>query len=599
MKEYKLTWDLDSIFSGGSHSKELEEYVKDLNERIENLQERVSRFSYPKSPEQTKDLKEVINHSQDVVKRLGEFGAFASCLSAQNVGDKQAQKWVTRRSEMTARYKNIQTEIDQKLLKTEENIWKTLLNEPNISEVAFVLDERREKAKEKLSLEQESMINNLAVDGYHGWGQMYDAIVGRMSVHYNGEEMSVGQASNKLNDGDREVRKEMFEKWQEAWGSQTDLFTETLNHLAGFRLQTYKHRGWESPLKEPLDYNRMSEKTLQAMWTAINKYKSDYLEFFKEKAKWIGVEKLSFFDIHAPIAKSEEMMDYQTGAQFIIDHFRSFSPKLADFTKLAFEKSWIEAEDRPGKRPGGFCTSFPHSKETRIFMTYSGTLSNVATLAHELGHAYHQHVMNDMAIFNQGYAMNVAETASTFAETIVSDAAVKSTSNDKERFVLLEDKVQRSVSFFMNIHARFLFETRFYEERKEGAVSTERLNELMIEAQDEAYRGALEEYDPTFWASKLHFHITGVPFYNFPYTFGYLFSLGLYAIAVKEGTAFEDSYISLLQDTGRMTVEELADKHLGADLTQTEFWEEALKLCIKDVEEFMELSEKLRSEEGL
>ncbi|WP_173917274.1 M3 family oligoendopeptidase [Halobacillus sp. Marseille-Q1614] len=599
MEEYKLTWDLNSIFSGGSHSKELEDYVKNLQERMEQLRGLVDRFTYPMNPEQTKDLMEIIDHSQDVIKRLREFGAFSSCLSAQDVEDKQAQKWVTRRSEMAARYQNIQLELDQKLLQTDDNIWKSLISEPEIREVAFILDERREKAKEKLAIEIESIINNLAVDGYHGWGQMYDAIVGKMTLTLDGKELSMGQASNRMTDGNREVRQEVFKKWQEVWSTQADLFTETLNHLAGFRLHTYKHRGWENPLKEPLSYNRMSEDTLNAMWTAINKYKSDYLEYFDEKAKWLGVEKLSIFDVNAPIGKTEKKMDYQTGAQFIIDHFRTISPLLADFTEMAFEKSWIEAEDRPGKRPGGFCTSFPHSQETRIFMTYSGTLSNVATLAHELGHAYHQHVMNEMPIFNQGYAMNVAETASTFAEMIVSDAAVNNASDDRERLILLEDKIQRSVAFFMNIHSRFLFETSFYEERKHGAVSTERLNELMVEAQREAYKNSLEEYDPTFWASKLHFHITGVPFYNFPYTFGYLFSLGIYAIAVKEGTSFESRYISLLQDTGRMTVEELAEKHLGADLEKTEFWEEALKLCMKDVTEFMELSRRLRTEEGV
>jgi oligoendopeptidase F len=198
--------------------------------------------------------------------------------------------------------------------------------------------------------------------------------------------------------------------------------------------------------------------------------------------------------------------------------------------------------------------------------------------------------MNDLEPLNQRYAMIVAETASTFAEMIVANAAVKSAETEEERLALLEDKVQRSVALFMNIHARFIFEKSFYEERKQGLVSQSRLNELMEKAQKEAYHDSLGTYHPTFWGSKLHFHITGVPFYNFPYTFGYLFSLGIYARALEEGSAFEEKYIALLRDTGRMNVEELAQKHLGVDLTKPEFWEQAIGLSVQDVHDFLKMT---------
>jgi oligoendopeptidase F len=226
-------------------------------------------------------------------------------------------------------------------------------------------------------------------------------------------------------------------------------------------------------------------------------------------------------------------------------------------------------------------------------MTYSGTPSNVSTLAHELGHAFHSYAMRDIHPLNRSYAMNVAETASTFAEMVVADAAVKEAASEEEKLVLLEDKIQRSVALLMNIHARYLFETRFYDERKQGYVSAERLNELMVDAQKEAYGDALSDYNPTFWASKLHFYITGVPFYNFPYTFGYLFSLGIYANALKEPEGFEEKYIALLKDTGSMKVEDLAEKHLGVDLKTRDFWEEAVNACMEDVEEFMRLTDPL------
>jgi len=231
------------------------------------------------------------------------------------------------------------------------------------------------------------------------------------------------------------------------------------------------------------------------------------------------------------------------------------------------------------------------SKQTRIFMTSAGAASNVSTLAHELGHAYHQHVMNDLPILTQDYAMNVAETASTFAELIVADATVRAARTDQERISLLEDKIQRSVAFFMNIHARFLFENEFYKKREEGLVSVRELNELMVQAQKTAYCDELVDYHPHFWAAKLHFYLTDVPFYNFPYTFGYLFSAGLYAKSVEEGSGFADKYVDLLKDTGIMSVEQLAAKHLGIDLALPEFWQTAVNKTLEDVELFLQLTE--------
>jgi oligoendopeptidase F len=267
---------------------------------------------------------------------------------------------------------------------------------------------------------------------------------------------------------------------------------------------------------------------------------------------------------------------------------------MAKFAQQAFEERWIEGEDRPGKRPGGFCTSFPENHQSRIFMTYDDSQGAVSTLAHELGHAYHQSVMNDLPFMVQNYAMNVAETASTFAEMIVADAALKNAQTDEERIVLLENKLQNAISFFMDIHSRFLFETRFYDERKKGSVSAERLNDLMLQAQKDAFHNTLDEYHPHFWASKLHFYSTGVPFYNFPYTFGYLFSAGVYAKALEEGTSFAAKYDALLRDTARMTTEELASKHLGVDLTQPEFWQSAVNMAVADAEEFLRLTEKAK-----
>ncbi|MCM3317172.1 M3 family oligoendopeptidase [Rummeliibacillus stabekisii] len=593
IKEYIPTWDLDQIFTGGSQSQSLKETISKLTKEISKVDESIELFNPEKAS--ANDLAGIYKQLGPLQKQLRDVFAYIGCLSAQDVNDSDAAVLVAKSGDLAAKMGTVSSKLNQKLKDIKEEAWTDMTQSQELKKIVFSLSEARRKAKEMLPIDQEVLINDLAVDGYHAWNQMYDTIVGSMfvTVEEKGEskQYSMGQASNMMSNSDPHVRKKTFDLIQQEWQRVAPLFGQSLNHLAGFRLQVYKHRGWDDVLREPLENNRMQKETLDAMWTAIEQNKEPFVAFLNRKAKLLGVEKLSMYDISAPLGKSETKVSYNQGANRIIEQFQKFSPQMADFAKMAFENRWIEAEDRAGKRPGGFCTSFPNKKQTRIFMTYSGTESNIATLAHELGHGFHQHVMNDLPIQNQRYAMNVAETASTFAEMILADAAVRQATSQEEKVALLEDKIRRGITFFMNIHARFLFETNFYEERKNGMVPVERLNELMVNAQKEAYCDALDEYDPMFWASKLHFHKTGTPFYNFPYTFGYLFSLGIYAHALEQGNDFENEYIALLQDTGRMTVEDLAKKHLNVDLTKPDFWEKAIHLCIEDINEFMQLTE--------
>jgi len=590
IKKYQETWDLEGLFPGGSDSSKFREHIAISIDEIDKLSTYVHKFEPLKEEAEVEALREIVGQFEIVVKKVRQAGAFVSCLEAQNMEDKEASTLRGRVTELSTTFQNVLTILDGKLSLYSDIEWDSLFKGNDLEELYFVLSERRTAAKEKLSEVEETLINKLSVDGYYGWGQMYDTIVGKIQIPFEEENLSVGQAANKFSSPKRMVRKKVFSEWEKAWDANGEVLAKTLNHLAGFRLNVYGMRGWSSFLKEPLAINRMQEETLQAMWNAIAKNKQPFVQFLDRKAKLLGLEKLSWYDLDAPLGKVETKMSYQEGAEFIIKHFEQFGAEMAAFAKKAFEESWIEAEDRKGKRPGGFHTYFPESAQSRIFMTYSGTPSNVSTLAHELGHGFHTYVMRDMHTLNRNYAMNVAETASTFAEMIVSDAAVKAASTEEEKVVLLEDKIQRSIALLMNIHARFLFETSFYEKRQNGLVSKEQLNSLMLDAQKEAYGDSLEEYHPSFWGSKLHFYITGVPFYNFPYTFGFLFSLGIYAKAIEEGKGYEEKYIALLKDTASMTVEELAYKHLQIDLTKEDFWNSAIELCIKDVEEFLALT---------
>jgi len=587
---YSQQWELDSIYPGGASSPQLKEEIKQAEQRIAELRSMLKEdaaASYASLVKQT-------NIVEEVLATLREADSFVACLMAQNMFDKEATLLNDRLKNLSAAYTSVLTAFDHHLCSIDNEQWERFLSQPELSIVAYNLNERRQLAKHKMAPELESLAADLAIDGYHGWGDFYNTIVSRMTFTLEDDTvLSAGQMSNRLDERDRSKRAAAFKLWEQGWSEQADLCTDTLNHLSGFRLKWYENRGWNNYLDEPLQMNRMSEATLKAMWQAVEQGKKLLLPYFERKAKLFGVDKLEWHDVEAPLASANgSKMSYDEAAAFIIEQFASFSSELAEFAKQAFEKRWIEAEDRPGKRPGGFCTSLPKSKETRIFMTFSGSASNVSTLAHELGHAYHQHVMKDMPPLTQEYAMNVAETASTFAEMIVSDRALQRAASNEEKLALVDDKIQRAIAFYMNIHARFTFESALYEKRSEGPLTTEMLNDLMVMAQKEAFLDQLSEYHPHFWAAKLHFYLTDVPFYNFPYTFGYLFSAGIYKRALEEGPSFATAYDALLKDTGRLSVEELAQKHLGVDLTQSDFWEEAAALVAEDVKLFLELTEQ-------
>ncbi|WP_059105803.1 M3 family oligoendopeptidase [Shouchella shacheensis] len=583
---YPMRWDLDALFRGGSESSEFKQFLGETDAYIQKWIER---------DQSGLSVQALVPVLETLRARQRHAGAFVSCLVAQNVKDKQAALLNERIQEQSVQAQVLQLSLEDKLRQLSDEEFQALLETEELKPSAFMLETSRSRAQDKLDVEKENLATALAKDGYHAWGTVYNEAVGRMEIPFeeDGEtkRLSAGQLHNRLSSTERDVRKRAFEASKAAWSSEGPLFAQTLNHLAGFRLKLYEARGWENVLKEPLDSNLITEATLNTMWETITKNKPKLMPYMEKKAELFGLDTLDFFDVAAPLPVKDgerSTVPYEEACELIITHFKKFSPKMADFAEMALRDGWVEAENRPGKRPGGFCTNFPLAGESRIFMTYDGSMSNVATLAHELGHAYHSWCLKDQNVQSQKqYPMSIAETASTFAEMIVADALVEEADSNSMKTMLLENKLSRSLAFFMNIHARFLFETRFYEERKNGMVPQERLNELMEEAQREAYEEKIASYDPNFWASKLHFHITGQPFYNFPYTFGYLFSLGIYGRALKSEQSFEEAYIALLEDSGSMTAEALAMKHLDVDLTKPDFWQEAIDVVLGDAEEFV------------
>jgi oligoendopeptidase F len=592
-----MKWDLDSIFQGGSASADFEVFRKSIASDLENLESTLEDLPMKLDAQSFDKWVETFQCVQDIDMRHHHAETFAYCLAAQDVNDEQAMVTLEESSAREAQLEALKTRIDEFVAGINDDAWNRLIGDRRLAATAFYWNERRRVARLKMEPKLERLATELAVSGYHAWNRLYTKMAGDLRSEFaedgKTKQLSMGQLANKMSSPNRDIRKKAFEKMEDSWRSVEALAAMELNSLAGFRLSLYKARGWDSPLFEPFMLARVQSKTIEAMWGAIARGHARMVDYIDAKKKLLGIDSFRWYDQLAPIAEVERSFTYEEAGDFVVKHLSSFSSEIGEFARMAIDNRWIEAEDRSGKMGGGFCASLPVLRQSRIFMTYSGNYSEMMTLAHEIGHAYHSYVLRDHEYYARHYTMTLAETASTFNELLVTDAALDGAAGSDEKLSLVDKKVQEHLTMFCNIRCRYLFETMFYEERKKGAVPKDRLNVLMVEAQKQAFGDVLADdgYHPMFWASKLHFSETGIPFYNYPYTFGHLFAGGIYDRAKQEGRAFSSAYKALLADSGSMTCEDLARKHLGVDLTTEQFWNDAVGRALKDVDLFLELAE--------
>ncbi|MFJ8460192.1 M3 family oligoendopeptidase [Lysinibacillus xylanilyticus] len=592
--KYRQVWNLDSLFIGGSESSQLLDHIRHLEIEISEFEEKTNSFNVPQKINESINVAILIDYIGDIRTNISQANSFITCLLAQNPKDRQAIILQGKITTINTRFEFTLKKVKNTLVKIDYHLWECLLNTDVLTNYKFILNEWREDVETNLSDEEQNLLSDLMVDGYHAWGQFYNSFMNNImiKVQINGEQknLSVGQAINLRSHPSEEVRKESHYALEDTWKENAELFAKILNHIAGFRLQVYKKHGLDNVIQESLIKNRMKEKTLDAMWSVISKFKDPFADYLNQKAKINGHKKMKSFNFWAPITTENQKIEYEDAVNFVLEHFGEFGTELEKFSRKAFSEGWIEAEDRANKSAVAFCSGFPLSKESRVFMTFGGTITDVLTLAHELGHAFHNEAMKSIHGMNKQYPMCIAETASTFSEMIILDVAIQKAKSTNEKLFLLDEKLKRSVMNFMNIHSRFLFEKKFYEERKEGIVSSSRLNEIMQEAIDEGYDGSLDNPSLHSWVWTPHYYITQSPFYNFPYSFGYLFALSLFAKAKEKGKGFEKSYLNLLRNSGSMCTEDLVMKHLGEDITSEAFWKKGIELCIKDVDEFIKLT---------
>ncbi|MFW7377988.1 MAG: M3 family oligoendopeptidase [Oligoflexus sp.] len=486
------------------------------------------------------------------------------------------------------------------------NMWLSLAPEATIAQYladptcqadSFFVSRLRLKREQILSLAEEELIKQLEIDGPTAWGNLYDQISSQLQcqleIDGKAEQFGLAQTTSLLESPDPDLRQKAYRSIEAAWQSQQEACAASVNALAGWRLQLYERRSFKKPmhfLDDPLVTNCIEIDTLNAMMDSIAEYRDVARQALRQQTQILGLERLGPWDLFAPYPQSqgggERLYTFDEAIQLIKEAFSQVHQDMSDFVDMMVQSRWVEGTVSEHKRPGAYCTKFLKSRTPRIYMTYNGGMKDIITLAHELGHAFHNWVIRDLPLQEISYPMTLAETASILSQTVVNRHLMNLAHSEEDKQAVLWTDAREAEAFLLNIPVRFTFEKAVYEKRQEQVLSPKVLNDLMSQAWRDWYGDTLSEPNRLFWASKLHFHISGLSFYNFPYSFGYLFSLGVLAQKKKLQVDFYPAYINLLRDTGRMTAEELAQKHLAVDLRKPEFWLDSLKLVEEGLHKF-------------
>ena len=519
--------------------------------------------------------------------RLGHLAAYLGCLSAAdatNEAVKADEAWLAT---LVAEQEKLAATLRGTVATLPEAEFAALLEQPHLKSATHAVRRMREQGKHQMASDLESLAADLNVNGLHAWGRLYNTLTGKMEFEMtfpdgHSETVPMSRRRALMSEPDRRLRAAAFTAGQKPWHDHADTLAAALNGIAGTRLNLYRRRGIPHFLDTPLFDGAMSRASLDAMMEAIQAHLELPRRALRTAARLQGTAALHYYDLEAPqiAAPDEKALSWDEACGTVQRAFDASYPDLGDYLKRILQDRWIEAEPRAGKRPGAFCTESRLRHEERIYMTFHGTVHDMVTLAHEAGHAWHSRVLRPARSYAASYPMTLAETASNFAEMILL-SGMKSDPNlaPGMKAYLLDQEMLRSHAYLVNIPMRYEFEKAFYTERARGEVSVSRLNELMTGAQQQLYGDTLspDGTDPLFWASKMHFFISEVSFYNFPYVFGYLLSQALFARFQAEGPSFLPRYEAFLALTGSAPCEEVARRSLDADLTSPEFWAEALR----------------------
>ncbi|MCB9687456.1 MAG: hypothetical protein H6738_04115 [Alphaproteobacteria bacterium] len=584
------SWDLDPLCPGGPGGDTFHERVAAATEALRALAERAEQAG-PLGADA--DTWSAVQVALDALHpELGELGTFAHCAASANSRSAAARAAEATMDDLRLLVKRVHVAICAALDDADDAGFEAFVRRPELAEAAPMLRHDRAGRAFRLAPELERLRTEMEREALLGWGRLYDQLSGQLEADLTvggvTRRVSVAQLAAMRADPDPEVRSRSFAATATAWRSVRDICAHTLTQITGQRLAMNDRLGVDE-LASSLHDNRIERGTLDAMWAAADAARPGLVRYLAAKARLLGTDGLAWHDLDAPVGAGRNV-GWGTATRWIGEAFAGFHPKLTTFAREALDGRWIDAAPAPGRRPGGFCAGAPRSDQSRIFLTFTGSIDNATTLAHELGHAYHNRVLANEHPARQQITSGTAETASTFAEAVFRDQLLARAEDPGFRLFVLEQQLSAATAFLMDIPHRFAIERKLYALRREGVMEADQLDELAVACQREAYAGALATWNPTFWSSKLHFYIPTFGFYNWTYTFGYLFSGALHARAREAGR----EGLALLEDvllrTGWQGTEDLAREALGVDLGDPAFWVSVVRPLDAMVEEFEALA---------
>lgn len=588
-------WDLASLYSGfdGSDYREaIDAFERGLQEIDDFFQERGIRRDAPAAPPETQATLLV-----EGLRQLRDVRAFAATLHAYTYlrysvasGDAETLREQSRHEIRWSRWQTLQTRFRGWVGTLASNLDKIIEHEPALAAHEFKIRHDAREARYLMSEELEALAADLSVDGARAFSRLQSSVTSQLQVPFdrNGihEKLPITMVRNLCFDSDPEVRERAYQAEIEGWKTIAPVVATSLNSIKGTARTLARRRGRDSVLDAALSDNRIDRATLDALLGSIREALPMFRRYLKAKARKMGQDVLPWWDLFAPLGNATHKFSWSEARKFVCERFASFSPDLASFAERAFDRSWIDAEPRSGKVGGAFCMPVVGRDESRVLVNFDGSLEQLFTLAHELGHAFHNECQAGLDLLLRGSPSTLAETASIFCETLVCESSLDEAGPDQQ-LAILEAQLAGATQVCLDITCRFQFESAVLERRAEGTLSAQELCDLMHDGQAATYADAIDPktYHPYMWLWKPHYYSADSNFYNFPYSFGHLFGLGLYKIYREEGESFIPRYRELLRSTGQSYAPELA-RSFGIEITTPDFWRQSLKVIEEQVSRY-------------
>lgn len=593
-------WDLSNVYPS-LQSKEFKAAIDDYKKQIAALEKFFNnKLSKATARTKTKELAALVGKAIDQFNNIqtiaDTISPFIDSYVTTDSRNKVATKALSEFEQASLPLQQLMTQFTAWIGKLAPKIDQIIKNNDTAAAHAFMLREAVEQSQYLMSEAEEALAAELSLSGGNAFNKLQGTITSQLTVDFEldgkVQKLPMPALINLRTHPDEDTRRRAYEAENQAWETVKETLAACLNGVKGEVNTLNKRRGRKDAIHASLDAARMDRKTFNAMMTAIQDSFPVFRKYFRAKAKKLGKDKLAWWDIFAPMGKTDKVYSFEEARDFIVENFEKFSPDLATFTRRAFDNRWIDAEQREGKRGGAFCMSVQGVKESRILANFDGSFDQVSTLAHELGHAYHNECAYraNKTPLQQLTPMTLAETASTMCETIITEAVLASTQDPQEELAVLEAQIGGAAQVTVDIYSRYLFEKEVFERREKSELSADELNDIMERAQRTTYGDGLDErYLQKFmWTWKPHYYYPSLSFYNYPYAFGLLFATGLYAIYRQRGAAFVKDYENLLASTGEDTAARLA-KRFGIDITRRKFWDDSLAIIGERIDRYVEL----------